>query len=413
MRRATPQAIYPSSTPPVSIHALLAESDRSTNINPPGLISFYPRSPCGERHTSKHLKVVQIDVSIHALLAESDVLKLQCVLGRKRFYPRSPCGERRHQSPSQNRERSFLSTLSLRRATLRLMFWPFLPFCFYPRSPCGERLWVLRKVPILSMFLSTLSLRRATEDLEPSTTRRLTFLSTLSLRRATPDTHQLCAGYLFLSTLSLRRATRSTNINPPGLIVSITLSLRRATSRIDCYLQPTSVSIHALLAESDHPDTHQLCAGYLVSIHALLAESDCLFCEKLQLRSMFLSTLSLRRATAWAVFLGRYYSFVSIHALLAESDPVGMGRMNNHIVSIHALLAESDNAGNCATTETARFYPRSPCGERHEGQQRDILGTSFLSTLSLRRATELVLSLLEQLRRFYPRSPCGERHRRM
>ena len=41
--------------------------------------------------------------------------------------------------------------------------------------------------------------------------------------------------------------------------------------------------------------------GKIISIHALLAESDCLFCVKLLLQLIFLSTLSLRRATLQAL----------------------------------------------------------------------------------------------------------------
>ena len=56
------------------------------------------------------------------------------------------------------------------------------------------------------------------------------------------------------------------------------------------------ISIHALLAESDLRD---LCDDmYLViSIHALLAESDPVILAYLILSMLFLSTLSLRRAT--------------------------------------------------------------------------------------------------------------------
>ena len=57
----------------------------------------------------------------------------------------------------------------------------------------------------------------------------------------------------------------------------------------------------------------------LISIHALLAESDLLFLAGFGCLTIFLSTLSLRRAT--------YYmqwditdTVISIHALLAESD---------------------------------------------------------------------------------------------
>ena len=56
------------------------------------------------------------------------------------------------------------------------------------------------------------------------------------------------------------------------------------------------ISIHALLAESD---TSLVVIGTncIISIHALLAESDCLPICKYGLPLIFLSTLSLRRAT--------------------------------------------------------------------------------------------------------------------
>ena len=80
----------------------------------------------------------------------------------------------------------------------------------------------------------------------------------------------------------------------------------------------------------------------IISIHALLAESDVLELIPLTDPSPFLSTLSLRRAT-------RFRSW----------------------------LIPSDR----------NFYPRSPCGERHTGNNIGRGNTIFLSTLSLRRAT--------------------------
>ena len=57
------------------------------------------------------------------------------------------------------------------------------------------------------------------------------------------------------------------------------------------------------------------------------------------------------------------------------------------------------------------FYPRSPCGERHQGLHDLVqLPIHFLSTLSLRRATASKRSEPSSWRLFYPRSPCGERH---
>ena len=56
----------------ISIHALLAESDRQT----PGEMvcgqNFYPRSPCGERPAEIAQAAARLAISIHALLAESD-----------------------------------------------------------------------------------------------------------------------------------------------------------------------------------------------------------------------------------------------------------------------------------------------------------------------------------------------------
>ena len=261
----------------ISIHALLAESDRRAHVAavarcqflstlslrratciPAAYVLhsmyFYPRSPCGER-LKKPLN--QRQACLH-------------------FYPRSPCGERRHFISEDVSYSIFLSTLSLRRATHPVTVLVCIIEDFYPRSPCGERLderckfnWnngisihallaesdqdkfsipPAKKISIHallaesdvqlgcksflnSIFLSTLSLRRATCFFCVKLLLQLIFLSTLSLRRATqrPCGHPT-TGTPFLSTLSLRRAT--------GTVVKLqcilgrflsTLSLRRAT----------------------------------------------------------------------------------------------------------------------------------------------------------------------------------------
>ena len=101
------------------------------------------------------------------------------------------------------------------------------------------------------------------------------------------------------------------------------------------------ISIHALLAESDvrYPWTPLTST---ISIHALLAESDFYNATSNPANKLFLSTLSLRRATTSALPTIPDPT-ISIHALLAESDrqgadPCGQKRG----ISIHALLAESD-----------------------------------------------------------------------
>ena len=60
----------------------------------------------------------------------------------------------------------------------------------------------------------------------------------------------------------------------------------------------------------------------LISIHALLAESDGGSGVGSWPRVIFLSTLSLRRATQILMEVLNYVSYISIHALLAESDAV-------------------------------------------------------------------------------------------
>ena len=148
---------------------------------------------------------------------------------------------------------------------------------------------------------------------------------------------------------------------------------------------------------------------FSISIHALLAESDCLFCVKLLLQLIFLSTLSLRRATTvTARIIDPTYNFyprspcgerpilgipnqvgtwISIHALLAESDPALPHGIQNALISIHALLAESDcKRCHCPRQRTISIHAllaESDCAACKQYFTR----STFLSTLSLRRAT--------------------------
>ena len=102
--------------------------------------------------------------------------------------------------------------------------------------------------------------------------------------------------------------------------------------------------------------------------------------------SVFLSTLSLRRATHIPQrHLARL--LISIHALLAESDSSSYSAYLEEGISIHALLAESDFASAGWLQVVYNFYPRSPCGERLFSPFGVYFDCIFLSTLSLRRAT--------------------------
>ena len=111
-----------------------------------------------------------------------------------------------------------------------------LPFNFYPRSPCGERLCAALVGLTASQFLSTLSLRRATVSWLSNEKKNDPFLSTLSLRRATAplaDRAQADADFYPRSPCGERPPVYTSTAGAVKFLS--TLSLRRATSRLDQY----------------------------------------------------------------------------------------------------------------------------------------------------------------------------------
>ena len=114
-------------------------------------------------------------------------------------------------------------------------------------------------------------------------------------------------------------------------------------------IRDSSISIHALLAESD-PRIGLTCGdGQNISIHALLAESDFILTITICIAPRFLSTLSLRRATCMVSTQigGNIYFY--------PRSPCGERRclrccaISCITISIHALLAESDAPQGCYT----------------------------------------------------------------
>ena len=234
---------------------------------------------------------------------------------------------------------------------------------------------------------------------------------------------------VFLSTLSLRRATWAVFLSCNYPFISIHALLAESDRTGLTCGDGQNISIHALLAESDLVQI--IMSGYArISIHALLAESDASGTLSDTSNVISIHALLAESDTDMAKRLIEFR--ISIHALLAESDE-GPAKLPKQIrISIHALLAESDSKRLCNALEYLHFYPRSPCGERQHVYLLVLWVLRFLSTLSLRRATErrhkstsfhkLFLSTLS-LRRattlllrlsffdfyFYPRSPCGER----
>ena len=111
----------------------------------------------------------------------------------------------------------------------------------------------------------------------------------------------------------------------------------------------------------------------MISIHALLAESDLIFAARHPTARVFLSTLSLRRATHKSLHRGRFLPFLSTLSLRRATLFSRSGPMTRPY-----------------------FYPRSPCGERPPNKNDGGPGGQFLSTLSLRRATYGALKHVHQ-----------------
>ena len=218
-----------TNTSKISIHALLAESDWQGGTTGNDSWDFYPRSPCGERPGDYLYYIRLLDISIHALLAESDTVAGSC----------------------RNGDIGFLSTLSLRRATAcwyikemvaNISIHALLAesdsaaagkragrYYFYPRSPCGERhTGVSTTFPAYYFYPRSPCGERHDQ--------RLTVT---------------CASHFYpRSPCGERPVPQQEN----G--------------------QAATISIHALLAESDTDIDLTEFNKAVISIHALLAESD-------------------------------------------------------------------------------------------------------------------------------------------
>ncbi len=149
--------------------------------------------------------------------------------------------------------------------------------------------------------------------------------------------------------------------------------------------------------------------------------------------NIFLSTLSLRRATSerpetllsyaisihallaesdWNTTQLEYNPIISIHALLAESDQPARPRSGTAgKISIHALLAESDHYDNynlhCVEISIHALLAESDYDTYAKVLRVNI---SIHALLAESDIGPLIFSV--QPRNFNPRSPCGERRRR-
>ena len=148
----------------------------------------------------------------------------------------------------------FLSTLSLRRATSGNQMGTFGPRDFYPRSPCGERRGIFMQI-----------------------FRRIRYFYPRSPCGERPVSGAYLYGKYFISIHAL--LAESDDWQPQHQVGHRDFYPRSPCGErqrpIRCHAKNLAISIHALLAESD-PSSHSFTAR----------------------AGEFLSTLSLRRATA-------------------------------------------------------------------------------------------------------------------
>ena len=193
------------------------------------------------------------------------------------FYPRSPCGER--QLSSSFFDIDYYISIHALLAESDAIYPSSTPpkKYFYPRSPCGERLRTNNHIRIRERFLSTLSLRRATAPPNNLMIQQQNFYprSPCGERRRFRAVHNTEIDISIHALLAESDHCRSEDVS---------YSITNFYPRSPCGERPVNVSASG----STKP----------ISIHALLAESDNTRSQPRRPKRLFLSTLSLRRATA-------------------------------------------------------------------------------------------------------------------
>ena len=172
-------------------------------------------------------------------------------------------------------------------------------------------------------------------------------------------------------------------------------------------IRSITISIHALLAESD-----SIRSFLLVLVLDFYPRSPCGERPYGRIndisRLIFLSTLSLRRATFAGAASAPDKKFLSTLSLRRAT--IFAARQAAIRVFLSTLSLRRATRGPASAGQRLKnFYPRSPCGERLAPQVVGVILIKFLSTLSLRRATSRGSVSMPKYLNFYPRSPCGER----
>ena len=237
----------------ISIHALLTESDvgcyQSGSIV---IVNFNPRSPHGERRNRLAVPLIHGLISIHALLTESDVRIVDHLFGQRDFNPRSPHGERP-------------STSSRSGADISISIHALLT-----ESDAHS---ATREITC-EKFQSTLSSRRATLP-RNTVLSWMNYFNPRSPHGERPDT---------LSSSRVEKKFQST------------LSSRRATAWLFGGRTGRSISIHALLTESDSTRSAMPLTTDYFNPRSPHGERQAM-ANSILAAVQFQSTLSSRRAT--------------------------------------------------------------------------------------------------------------------
>ena len=236
---------------------------------------------------------------------------------------------------------------------------------FYPRSPCGERRYSLRPPPARGE-ISIHALLAESDHARVGVAAG----AVISIHALLAESDVLRQG---LGSWSSYFYPRSPCGERPGTHPN-TLATKNFYPRSPCG------------ERRGEPITAE--QNVQISIHALLAESDAREFARLVTMELFLSTLSLRRATscfAWNCAKCRYF-----YPRSPCGERLGQGRdlFLVHFISIHALLAESDPTPRRTLPARSRFLSTLSLRRATDKDREKALNIAlFLSTLSLRRAT--------------------------
>ena len=124
---------------------------------------------------------------------------------------------------------------------------------------------------------------------------------------------------------------------------------------------------------------------------------------------LFLSTLSLRRATAGADCSGPVPRFLSTLSLrrATQTHSRHFAGFSKFLSTLSLRRATGRHRGD--NRSPVHFYPRSPCGERRRCRAASSAALTISIHALLAESDFTGAGWLQIIYNFYPRSPCGER----